>query len=238
MIRKIKTDSYLKKFLDFCKQRYGKNLIAVGIYGSYAWGYFDKEKSDYDVFLIFNHPLKNEGEMLTKKFRKISVQYFCTKRELLNLIKKGHWAVYITFLKSARMLYSSQEYKIVMNKMKKIDFIKNLQDLKRIKFMAKFEHNALKKSNGYIGAKYAYPGLRSRLQLLTYIRYRKLIWDLSKVIKLNKDVLNEREQKLIMQLEKSVRERKNIFSDKKMAINLLDRLNERILYLLKINPSS
>lgn len=84
MVRKIKIDSYLKKFVGFCRQKYGKNLIAIGIYGSYAWGYFDKEKSDYDVFLIFNNHPKNEGKMLTEKFKKISVQYFCNKTDLLD----------------------------------------------------------------------------------------------------------------------------------------------------------
>ena len=71
MLRKIRLDSYLKKFVEFCKKRYGKNLIAIGIYGSYAWVYFDNKKSDYDIFLIFNKNLRNEGRFLTKKFPKI-----------------------------------------------------------------------------------------------------------------------------------------------------------------------
>ena len=31
------------------------NLIAIVIYGSYIWKYFDKKKSDYDVFVIFRN---------------------------------------------------------------------------------------------------------------------------------------------------------------------------------------
>jgi len=51
--KKIKPDRYLKKFIDYCKEQYGGNLLAIVIYGSYPWGYFNKKKSDYDVFVIF-----------------------------------------------------------------------------------------------------------------------------------------------------------------------------------------
>lgn len=236
MLKKIKLDSYLKSFVDFCKQRYGKNLIAIGIYGSYAWGYFDKEKSDYDVFLIFNSKRKDETGFLSKRFKNISINYFCDRNELLKLINEGHWSLYITLLKSAKMLYSSSEYNKFFNELKNTDFVKNLKNTDRIKFKAKFDRNQIQKMEGYPAIKYAFPGLRSRLQLLTYIHYKKLVWDLKKVFRLNKDILSSNEQKFLIQLEKSVRKRKNVFPNKKMAINLLNRINKEILYLL--NPTS
>jgi hypothetical protein len=232
MLRKIKPDSYLKNFIDFCKKRYKKNLIAIGIYGSYAWGYFDKEKSDYDIFLIFNSKIKKEIKILSNKFKKISVQYFCSKADLLELIKEGHWSPYITFLTSARMLYFSKDYEKFINQLKKTDFVKNLKDTKRIEWKAKFDEDCIKKSKDYDGAKYALPALRSRLQLLTYIKYRKPIWDLKRIIKLNKDFLTLEEQRYLTKLNKSVRQRKNVFN-KKMAINLLNKINRKILFLLK-----
>lgn len=236
MLRKIRLDSYIKTFVDFCKKRYGKNLIAIGIYGSYAWGYFDKQKSDYDVFLIFNHHQKDDVKQFEDKFKKVSFQYFCSTKELLKLIRDGHWSVYITFIISARMLYSSKKYEVLINKLRKIDFVKNLKDTKRIEYIAKFEREVLQKTEGYKGAKYAFPGLRSRLQLLTYIRYKKLVWNLKKVVRLNKDILSNKEKRYLFQLEKITRERKNVFTNKKMAINLLNRINKEILYLL--NPTS
>ncbi len=227
MIRRIKSDSNLKKFIEFCKQRYGKNLIVIGIYGSYALGYFDKDKSDYDVFLFFNSKVRNETKFLDNKFKKISVLQFCSSKELFELIKKGHWAIYITLLTSARMLYYSREYEILIKKLKKINFINNLNNFNRIKWKIGFDKRNIKKGKGYSGAKYTLPALRSNLQLLTYIKYKKSIWDLKKIVKLNKDILTREEQEFLIQLEKSVKRRKN-FNNKKIAINILEKIKENI----------
>jgi len=232
MLKRIKPDSYLTKFVGFCKKRYGKSLIAIGIYGSYAWGYFNKEKSDYDVFLIFNSKLRDEKKILQKKFKKISVQYFCDKEDLLKLIKEGHWSPYITFLKSAKMLYFSKDYKILIKKMRKINFIDNLKNIDRIKWKIRFDKEVIEKNKGYGGAKYTLPALRSRLQLLTYIKYKKLIWDLSKIIKLNKDILTYEESKYLVELDKSVKLRKDIFPNKEIAMKILNKVGNKILELL------
>ena len=34
-IRKIKPDKYLKDFIEYCKEKFGENLIGIVIYGSY-----------------------------------------------------------------------------------------------------------------------------------------------------------------------------------------------------------
>lgn len=232
-LRKIHLDPYLKKFLYFCKKRYGDNLIAIGIYGSYVWGYFDKEKSDYDVFIIFSHKPKDKGEIPAKKFKKIALQYFCSSKDLLKLIKEGHWSLYITLLKSARMIYYSKGYKEFINKLERINFVRNLNDTERIEWKAKFDEKVIKKSKGYSGAKYAFPALRSRLQLLTYIKHKKLIWDLFKIIKLNKNILTNKEQKFLIQLDKSVKQRKDVFLNKKMAIVILNKINNNILAIFE-----
>jgi hypothetical protein len=232
MIRRIKPDFYLSKFVDFCKHRYGNKIIAIGIYGSYVWGYFDKEKSDYDVFLIFNEELENEGEKIMKQFKRITVQYFCSSKGLLNLIKEGHWSLYITLLKSVRMLYFSNEYKTLIKQIRKINFIDNLKNIDRIKWKAGFDKEVIEKSKGYDGAKYALPALRSKIQLLTYIKYKKLIWDLLKIIKLNRDILTPEESSYLIQLDKSVKLRKDIFPDKEIAVKILNKVSSKILELL------
>lgn len=237
MLKKIKLDSYLKPFVDFCKERYSPNLMGIGIYGSYAWGYFDKNKSDYDVFLVFNKKIEDESKLITNKLEKISVQYFGTTEEVSELIKEGHWSLYITLLKSAKMLYFSNEYKQFFNELKNTNFVKNLQNTDRIKFKAKFDRDQIQKMEGYPAIKYAFPALRSRLQLLTYAKYQKPIWDLNKVISLNKDFLTSNEQNLLIRLNKSVRERRNDYFDKDFAINTLDKINKEILSLLDKNKT-
>lgn len=233
IFKRVKPDSYLRQFIDFCRERYGDNLMAIGIYGSYIWGYFNKDKSDYDIFLVFNNKLKKEGKMLMNKFDKISVQYFCSPEEILQLVKKGHWSVYITFLTSAKMLYFSKNYKKFVGRLKKLDFAANLKDTKRIEWKAGFDADCIRKTKGYNGAKYALPALRSRLQLLTYIKYKKLIWDLSKNVNLNKDFLTEEEGKFLLQLNNSVKQRRKVFHRKNFAISLLHKINAEVISLLK-----
>jgi len=106
-IKKIRPDYYLKKFIDYCKDKYKDNLFAIVIYGSYAWGYFDKKSSDYDVFIIFKNGTPKNKKLAQKEFNKlfpkISLQYYCTAEELINKVREGHWSIYITLLKSAKV---------------------------------------------------------------------------------------------------------------------------------------
>ncbi len=231
-LKKIKSDDYLKNFVNFCKERYGNNLVAITIYGSYAWGYFDKKKSDYDIFVIFKDKTPQGKKEINKKFPKVTLQYFCTTNDLLRKVEEGHWSIYITLLKSARILYYTTEYKKFLKQLKKVDFIEQLLDTAAMEYKAHFEIETLKKSKGYKAAKWALPSIRKRLQLLTYIRRRKAIWNIKKVARLNKDILTEEERCFIIDLDKRVRERKNSFTkqDKDKSIEILKELNNQILF--------
>ena len=235
-LKKIKADIYLKDFVSFCKERYGDNLTAIIIYGSYPWGYFDKEKSDYDVFVIFKTKTPKSKKLAQKeflrKFPKISLQYFCTIDELLRKVEEGHWSIYITLLKSAKILYYTKEYKKFLKELKKVDFIEQLMDTAAMEYKANFEIETLKKSRGYKAAKWALPSIRKRLQLLTYIRRKKAIWNIKKIVKLNKDVLTKEERNFIIDLNKRVRKRENSFTkiDKNKSIEILKKLNHQILF--------
>lgn len=235
MVRIIKKDFYLQKFVDFCKKKYDKNLLAIGIYGSYAWGYFDKQKSDYDIFLIFNSKTRSERGFLMKKFPKIAVHYFCSLDQLSILFKKGHWSPYITFLTSARMLSSRIEYGKFIKKMKKINFLDYFENTKRIKWKFQFDKDVIRKTKGYKCIKYALPTLRVRLQFLTYIKTKKLIWNLSKNINLNKDFLDVDEKRFLLSLDNKVKKREKKFSvfDKKRTINLLNKIYKEIMNSLE-----
>ncbi len=89
---------------------------------------------------------------------------------------------------------------------------------------------------GYKGLKHALPVLRVRLQFLTYLKIKKLIWDLRKNIVINKDFLNADEIKFLLKLDKSVTKRKNKFNvlDKKKIIALLNKIHKEIMVLLNV----
>jgi len=230
-IKKIRADDYLREFINFCKNKYKDNLVAIVIYGSYAFGYFDKRKSDYDVFVIFkNKTLKGKKE-INKKFPKISLQYFCTTNELIHKINQGHWSIYITLLKSARVLYKAKRYNLFLRRVKKLNFFRNVNWVTTIKRKTNFEKEALRKSKGYKAAKWALPSIRKRLQLLTYIRKKKIIWELKKIIKKNRDILEKEEIDFLIELDKKVKRRSEDFGslDRKIAIKILDKLNKELL---------
>ena len=124
-----------------------------------------------------------------------------------------------------------KEYKKFLKELKKVDFIEQLANTATIEHKAKFEIEVLKKNIGYKAAKWALPSIRKKLQLLTYIRRKKAIWNIKKVIKLNKDVLTKEEEDFIINLDKRVKKRQNSFTkdDKKKAIEILNKLNHQII---------
>jgi len=227
LLKGMKSDIYLKKFINHSKKKFKENLIAIVIYGSYPWKYFDKTKSDYDIFAIFkNKPLRNRKE-INKKFPKISLQYFCTEKELIEKIKKGHFSIYVTLLKSAKVLYKTKEYSKFLKELKTIKFSKK-KFIKKTIDKTDFELKVLRNNNGYVGAKCIFPSIRKRLQLLTYVEKNKLIWDLKKV---SKKFLDKNERNFVLKLDKKIKNRSNKFDkkDKIEVVRILNKLNKKLV---------
>ncbi|MBI2148650.1 nucleotidyltransferase domain-containing protein [Candidatus Woesearchaeota archaeon] len=234
MIKRIKPDKYLYSFIEYCKGKYNNNLLAIVIYGSYAWNYFDKKLSDYDVFVIFNYNAQKNTKELVKKFPKVTLQYFCTSDEIINTIKKGSWAVYITLLKSAKVLYCSRNYKKLIKEISKIDFIKNIKDFNYIKNRQKEELKFLRILKGYKGLKWAFPTIRKRLQFLHYLETKEIVWDINKILIKNK-ILSNQEKDFVLSLNRKILERSKIYNekDREKVININIKLNKEILNILK-----
>lgn len=112
-----------------------------------------------------------------------------------------------------------------------MNFLEKLTDTIAMRYKAKKEIKVLKRINGYKASKWALPSIRKILQLLTYLRKNRLIWNLKKVVRLNKDILTKDEIKFIINLDKSVKKRKNLFTkkDKEISIDILNKLNHEIL---------
>jgi len=221
----MKRDKCLEKFVDYCKENFGGELVAILIYGSYAFGYFDKKKSDYDLIVIFKDKVPRKRAEIKRKFKKVNLPYFFNEEDLLGYIGRGHWTLYITLMKSAGILYKTKEYDRLFSKLKKRKILKEL-DVAALEIKTKEERNILKRRSGFQAVKWALPMLRKRLQLLTYVRKNKLVWDLKENLEENKDVLDDEEIKFIRNLDKRVKIRDEKFSreDKNKSIEILDKL--------------
>lgn len=235
LVKRIKVDDYLNKFSDYCKNKFGSNLIAVGVFGSYALGYFDKKRSDYDIFVILKEPMRVSKESVQRKFKRISFQYLLSEEELIRRANFEHWTLYITLLTSARVFYAIREYKKILRKLRKLNLFDNLIDVRVIEYKTEKEIGVLRKVKGYSAVKWALPAIRKRLQMLTYIRRRKLIWSLKNNFKINKDILSNRERKFLIELNKRLRKRSEEFSeyDRDVSIELLHRINREIVLCLE-----
>lgn len=234
-LRRIRADNYLKNFIDYCKVKFGDNLMAIVIYGSYAWSYFDKKESDYDVFIIFKNFVPEGKEDIAKRFRKITIQYYITAEELVRKVHLGHWTSYITLLKSAKILYSTKEYEKFLRKLGKINLLEKLIDIASIEGKTLQRIENLKKLKGYKASKWALPSIRVQLQMLTYLKYNKLIWDLKENLEKNKENLTDEEILFLEKLDGKVKSRSNEFSrkDRDIALGILSRLNGEIILNLK-----
>ena len=229
--RKIRPDDYLKKFINYCKEKYWGNLIAIMVYGSYAWGYFDKKDSDYDLILIFkqNAPVKKS---IARQFKKISLQYSLTTNEVLTNAHLGHFTSYITILKGGRILYKTREFNRLIKKLRRTNPLDKIIDVAVIEAKSFYLRNELKKLNKFKAIKWALPSIRKTLQLLTFIRKNRLIWKLNKNLKLNKDVLTKEDILFIKVLNKKLLKRSDNFTkkDKQTSVSILDKINREILF--------
>ncbi|OGY49616.1 MAG: hypothetical protein A3B89_02995 [Candidatus Buchananbacteria bacterium RIFCSPHIGHO2_02_FULL_40_13] len=239
LIKRAKPDAYLKKFIEYYKEKYKDNLSAIIIYGSYAWGYFDSKKSDYDLIVLFKEELPTTKEKaekeIRKKFPKVSLQYFKTWEEMTNYAHLGHFTSYITLLKSGKVLYAKKDYKKFLKKLRKINLFEKAFDIAAIEGKTLFEINVIKKNKKYKAAKYSLPAIRKRLQLLTFIRTKKLIWNLNRNLRKNKNILAKEERDFIKLLNKRVKSRSDTFTkkDRERSIKLIHKINKEIMLNLK-----
>jgi predicted nucleotidyltransferase len=229
--RKIRPDRNLKQFMNYCENKFKDNLFAIIIYGSYAWGYFDKEKSDYDIIVILKNKTKINKKEIEKIFPKLSLQYLMSKKEILNYTHLGHFTTYITLLKSGRTLYVKRGYKRFLRKLRKTNLLERTFDAVAIAAKTTKEIKQLESVRGYNGLKWALPAIRKRIQLLTYIRFKKLIWNLRLNLWKNRDIFTKQERRFIIQLNKGLRSRSNDFPKRKktQAIAILRKLRSELI---------
>lgn len=225
----IRKDSYLKDFVSYCKNNFN-NLAAIVIYGSYAWGYFDKKKSDYDVFVIFKGKVPRSKTKLMKKFKRMSISYFCSINSLEKRKGLEHWASYITLTNAGKILYKTKDYEKFLEKIKKGNFLKE-KNIPAIKRKIKYERGTLTKLRGFKALKWAFSSIRKRLSLLSYVKNKKLTWRFKGVLFENKDILNKNELDFLKKLERKIKKRDSEFnqSDKKISLKILEKADKELL---------
>ncbi|MFH1592961.1 MAG: nucleotidyltransferase domain-containing protein [Candidatus Woesearchaeota archaeon] len=230
-MQQIRPDKYLQKVIEYSKSKFGDNLAAIVIHGSYALGYFDKRKSDYDLSFYFKNKIPAGKETLKKKFPKIWIHYFMTLEDVLEYCHLSHFTLYITLLtKGSKAIYSTKEYRQMLKELKK----KNLRsiefDTADLKYKYGNEINVFQKSKSYSALKWALPMIRKRLQLLSYLSKSKLVWDLDKNLNINRKCFSEDEIRFMKNLNKRLFQRDNHFSDEDIdkTINLCQIIQDKI----------
>ena len=228
----FKRDEYLKKFVNYCMEKFGNELAGIIVFGSYVQGHFDKRKSDYDIFVLFKRKVINGRRNLEKKFPKTSIQYYLSLKELEDMIHFGHFTSYITLLsRGGKIVYSTLEFRRFLKSAKKQNILDKPFDVAGLEYKTNYEVKNLKRLKGYNSVKWAVPMIRKRLQMLTFLRKNKLVWDLGKNVKINKKFLSDEEKDFILDLNKRLKKRSNVFSKKDNAgtLNVVYKLNNEIL---------
>ncbi len=225
----MRKDAYLNNFVSYCKKRFD-NLVAIIVYGSYAWGYFDKKKSDYDVFVIFKGKVPRGKTEIRRKFKRISLPYFCSTDFLEKRKGLEHWASYITLIKVGKTLYKTKDYEEFLEKLKRRNLLKE-KNISAIKRKIKYEKNALIRLRSFKALKWAFSSIRKRLSLLSYVKNKKLIWKFEEVLFANKNFLTKNEIDFLKELERKIKKRDSEFnqSDKKNSLKILEKIDKELL---------
>ena len=224
----MRKDIYLGDFVSYCKKEFKRNLLAIMVYGSYIQRYFDKEKSDYDVFVIFKTYVPSEiyKKKLNQLFPKVTLQYFSNEKDILNLIHKGHWSVYSVLLKGSKIIYGGKGWESFFKQIKEIDFWSELKDLNEIKFKDEFDNKCLRNCKDNSAIKVAYSSIRKRLQMIIHLTKEKLVFSFDENITLNKKFLTRGESIFLKKLNKKLLRRSNEFGikDKEYSLAILNKL--------------
>lgn len=225
-------DDYLKSFIDYLEKKVGNQLAGVIIYGSYVKGYFDPQKSDYDVFVLFKKKVIDLQEEIKLKFPKISLQIYVNLEEFKNKILGGGWNTYITFIYTGKILYETED----LVKLKKIiadyrpDF-RNLDNNKIIALLEKLKADTREsyKRNHYELNKFLYSSLLRKFQILYYIRNSEIMLEFSKLLSLFKDKCILDNLEWLSLIETQVFERREeLLIAKESYIAVLEKVDELI----------
>lgn len=207
----------LKKIKELILKRYGKNLVAILVFGSANTGHFREGKSDIDTMIFLKRlnglNLKKETKFLINKLKaeNFHTQYFFTINEIKKYAKKRiSWSTRITILTEdgSRVLYSTEEFE----KLKKW-LIKNFPTKEEIREYVrekdKFElEGYFKKIKNFELTKGLFSNIRRKLQITYYFQKQNLVFDYNKC--LDKISLPNKEKERLQLLYKLYNERKKL----------------------------
>lgn len=229
------TDTYLAAFVADVRERYGDNLRAVLVYGSYVEGYFDPEESDYDILLFLGRqPDPEHRPAVEQKFPKVSLMYYLTMEELEERIRNGSWSLYIAVLKGAATLYQDTAFERFVADLEKVDMrkiISSEEGLQKIRDKFEDEINTQTESEGFEAIKWFIPTLRRMLQIHTYLRTHKTVWSLEDNLKTAQTVLDDDDMAFIKDVQQRLLYRSTEFSpdDTRRAAAILENLGNTVV---------
>ncbi len=109
----------LKEFVSLCRQRFGRNLLSVVLYGSSARGTF-RETSDIDLLVIIK-AASGDGEKVLEEMEiemlrkhKVAVQSVLTSAEAIEWHAAGPNPLFYGILLGYRVLYNPEYFEGLM----------------------------------------------------------------------------------------------------------------------------
>jgi predicted nucleotidyltransferase len=225
-------DVEVNEFVSAAKKLFGKNLVAIILYGSRYWGFAD-DSSDYDLFIFVNKKNmkaeKNE-QILSKKSPKFHIRYFIELNKNNLNRKRNSWASYVVLTRFSFPLYQTATYKKFIAELKKMK--PNVAEVvkKLVRENNEYEIGELKKKRGFKANEWAFFSIWKRLQIINFYKTKRIQTDLNTNIKACSELLTKDQILLIRKVYKRTFKRNEKWSstDKVESIKVLKKLSSRI----------
>lgn len=199
-------DEYLKGFLEYLQEKVGEELAGLVIFGSYVAGYFDKNNSDYDVFVVFKSEVPDLKEDIVKKFPRIVTHFYDTVEKLEEKIRFGGWNTYMALIHTGEILFKTSRLEDVTSKFKQPIALKELSDQHKRHLVDKLKDqvNIAKVKEGFELNKFLYSSLLRKLQILYFLRNGEIIFKFNELLEKTEDDFMNDNREWLLQLEELV----------------------------------
>lgn len=200
-------DENLKSFLEYLQEKAGEELAGLVIFGSYSGGYFDKNQSDYDVFVVFKWQTIDLHKEISKKFPRFATHFYGTLEDLQNKINQGGWNTYIALIHTGQVLFKTSHLEDLIAKNRNTPpALKDLPQDQKQHLIDKLRDQVsiAKQKEGFELNKFLYASLLRKLQILHFLRTGEIILKFNELLEKTEDDFMNDNREWLLNLEETV----------------------------------